>query len=244
MAGNHDEDPHVRAHEIKAQPHDEGGNKWKWLAGAAVAAVVAVGGYFAIANNGPSQSNADMAMNEMTYDENGEPLHAGPLAQSSSADEEAGAVAAPAASETRRSATTQRRVTTARADDVPEQTVGVLPVSASGDEVDGVVVEGARAPIWSSAPSERRLSALYPTRALERGREGEARVSCIVENNGELDCERVSEYPANSGFGHAALRVAHMYRHAPQRWDGSSAVGSPVNLRVVFRMEDDNRRRG
>jgi TonB family protein len=241
MAGNHEDDPHVAAHEIKAQPSD--GNKWKWLAGAAVAAVVAVGGYFAIANNGPSQSNADMAMNEALYDENGEPVHAGPLAQSSSA-EEADDMAAPAASETRRSVATQRRTTTTRADDVPEQTVGVLPVSASGEDVDGVVVEGARRPVWASTPSERRLSSLYPTRALERGREGEARVACIVENDGELDCERVSEYPANSGFGQAAVRVAHMYRHAPQRWDGSSAVGSPVNLRVVFRMEEENRRRG
>jgi TonB family protein len=242
MAQHHDDEPHVQAHEIKAQPHD-GGNKWKWLAGAAVAAVVAVGGYFAIANNGPSQSNAEMAMSDVTYDENGEPMYAGPLAQSSSADEsDANDRAEPAPAAERRS--TQRRATTASADEVPEATVGVLPASASGEDLDGVVVEGARAPIWASTPSERRLSSLYPTRALERGREGEARVACIVENNGSLDCERVSEFPANSGFGQAAVRVAHMYRHAPQRWDGSNAVGSPVNLRVVFRMEDDSRRRG
>ena len=63
-------------------------------------------------------------------------------------------------------------------------------------------------------------------------------------NNGALDCAPVSEYPARSGFGGAALRVAHMYRHGPTRRDGTDAIGSPVNLRVVFRIDDNDRRRG
>lgn len=241
MAEHHD-DPHVKAHEIKAQPH--GDNKWKWLAGAAVAAVVAVGGYFAIANNGPSQSEAQMAMNEASYDADGAPIHAGPLASSSGADENALDESARVEPASPSRAAAARRTTTARADDVPEATVGIIPASATVDETDAIIVPGARAPVWSNTPTARRLSAAYPTRALERGREGEARVACMVEQSGQLDCERVSEYPVGAGFGMAALRVAHMYRHAPQRADGSSAVGSPVNLRVVFRMEDENRRRG
>lgn len=131
----------------------------------------------------------------------------------------------------------------ARAEEVPEEVVGIIPASASSDENE-IIVPGARRPVWQSTPSARRLSAAYPERALERGREGEARVACFVQQNGRLDCERVSEFPANSGFGNAALRVAHMYRHAEQRADGSSAVGSPVNLRVVFRIDDNDRRRG
>ena len=89
-------------------------------------------------------------------------------------------------------------------------------------------------------PSERHLSALYPQRALERGREGEASLHCTVQDSGALDCVRVEETPG--GFGNAALRVARTLRHAPQLADGSDAAGSPVNLRVVFRIADDQRR--
>ncbi|UPT63863.1 MAG: energy transducer TonB [Hyphomonadaceae bacterium JAD_PAG50586_4] len=97
-------------------------------------------------------------------------------------------------------------------------------------------------PIWARTPNERRLSALYPERALARGREGEARLTCIVQDGGALDCDRVSETPG--GFGAAAVRVARTFRHAPQLADGSNAIGTPVNLRVVFRIDDDPRGRG
>src|SRR5688572_428128 len=85
--------------------------------------------------------------------------------------------------------------------------------------------------------ASRRLSALYPERALERGREGEARLHCIVQAGGTLDCERLSETPG--GFGPAALRVARTLRHAPRLEDGSDAEGTPVRLRVVFRMAEE-----
>jgi TonB family protein len=81
---------------------------------------------------------------------------------------------------------------------------------------------------------------MYPERARARGREGEARLHCIVQAGGALDCERVSATPG--GFGHAALRVARTLRHAPTLADGTDATGSPVRLRVVFRMEDADRR--
>lgn len=54
-----------------------------------------------------------------------------------------------------------------------------------------------------------------------------------------LDCDRASE--TSRSFGTAALRVARSYRHATQLADGSSAVGSPVNMRVMFRIEEDER---
>ena len=65
---------------------------------------------------------------------------------------------------------------------------------------------------------------------------------CTVQERGALDCVKTSEMPANAGFGTAALRVARLFRHAPVRADGSSAIGSPVNLRVVFRMAENERR--
>jgi TonB family protein len=237
MSDDHADEPHVKPHEIKAQPSD--GKSWKWLAGAAAAAIVAVGGYFAIANNGPSQSNANSALNE-SYSENEATTRAGPLAASSSADE-----IAPAAAERREARASQaQRRSTARANDVPEEVVGVIPASATVEDGDAIIVPGARRPVWARTPSEWRLSRAYPDRALERGREGEAYLNCTVQNEGALNCVPVSETPVNAGFGAAALRVAHMFRHAPQRRDGSDAVGSPVNLRVVFRIDDENRRRG
>jgi TonB family protein len=108
---------------------------------------------------------------------------------------------------------------------------------AVGDN-DDIVVRAPRRPIWVRTPSPRRLSALYPERALDRGREGEARLHCIIGTGGTLDCERVSETP---GFGSAAVRVAHTFRHAETLADGSSAIGTPVNLRVIFRIDDDPR---
>ena len=90
-------------------------------------------------------------------------------------------------------------------------------------------------------PSARRLAAYYPDRLLQRGREGEARLRCTVRAGGALDCARVEETP---GFGTAALRVARTLRHAPQLADGSDAPGAAVNLRVVFRLSEEERRRG
>ena len=37
------------------------------------------------------------------------------------------------------------------------------------------------------------------------------------------------------------MRVARSYRHATKRADGSDATSTPVILRVVFRMEEDER---
>ena len=77
-------------------------------------------------------------------------------------------------------------------------------------------------------------------RALQRGREGEAQLHCTVLDGGALDCAKGSE-PPGGGFGNAALRVSRSLRHAAVRRDGADATGTPVNLRVVFRIADDRR---
>jgi TonB family protein len=212
--------------------HASKGGGGKWLLGAAAAVVLLGGGYLAWKNYAPSQDNAQMAYNDTYADDNA--LRAGPLepdtnvvAESAAADESA-APPAPAA---------RTRRATSRANAVPEATFGITPVSADENEI---VVPAPQRPIWASTPSARRLSAMYPTRALERGREGEASLHCTVLNGGTLDCAKVSETPG--GFGNAALRVSRTLRHAEQRADGSSAIGTPVNLRVVFRMPEEERR--
>lgn len=234
------EDPTHGTHTIRAS---KGGGAGKWLIGALGAAVLAGGGYLAWKNYSPEQ-NTQSAYND-TYVDDGS-YRAGPLpadndtlADDTASDEP---TAAPASSERRAPA----RRAAARTADIPEVTIGVTPVNLSSDESalqddDEVVVNPPARPVWASVPSQRRLTSLYPDRALARGREGEARLQCTVLEGGSLDCARVEE-TANS-FGYAAMRVARTLRHAPTREDGASAVGTPVNLRVVFRLEEENRAR-
>lgn len=233
---------------IHGEPIHQSGGKTKWLLGAAAAVVLIGGGYFAWQNFSTgwrsTPDDAQMADNAPYYTD-AEPLR-GPtdadqdiVAQEDIAPDES--IAAPAPAAPRAAA---RRAPARAAPPVPEETVGVTPeniTTAAGDS-DEIVVTGVRRPIWVRTPSTRRLSALYPERALERGREGEASLHCTVLDGGALDCVRASETPG--GFGNAALRVARGFRHSTTLADGSDAVGSPVNLRVVFRIEDEERRRG
>lgn len=244
---SHEED---NAHVIKPRKSAKEGGGMKWLAGAAVAVLLAGGGYYAWKTMSPGQSDTQTAYNDAyspsdPYDS--DPLRAEPLppqddsatAETASADESRDA---PASSTARR--TPPRSSTAARAE-VPEETIGITPINATSEESAGIgdgedlVVTAPRRPVWSRTPTARRLSALYPQQQLDRRREGEARLACIVQNGGALDCENVSSTP---GFGSAALRVARTFRHSTHLADGSDATGSPVNLRVVFRMEDDQRR--
>ena len=223
-----------------------GGSGWKWLTGAAVAAVLAGGGYYAWKNTTPVTPQTDLAYNQSSSTDS---FRAGPLASGQNsvteptASTESATPTAPTETQTA-SVTTSHRHQTVRTAAAPvpeEETVGVIPASATvPDDSESVIVQGARRPIWAHAPSAYRLSATYPESSLERGREGEASVHCTVLQNGALDCVKMSE--TNPDFGLAALRVAHLFRHAPTRADGSSAIGAPVNLHVVFRMSDDDRR--
>lgn len=243
-----DHDGHHGATTIRAS---KGGGGGKWLIAAAAIAVLAGGGYFAWKNYGPGQYETQTAYNDGYADEYGnDPLRAGPvesndtpIAESAATDD---SVAPPASSESQRAAAA-RRSTTPRAQTAaaPEETIGIMPVNATADETvggDDIVVTGPRRPVWVRTPNARRLSAYYPENALNRGREGEARLSCTVADNGALNCARVSE--TSSGFGRAAMRVARGYRHAATLADGRDAAGSPVNLRVVFRLADEDTRRG
>ncbi len=233
----HTQDKPQAAQKVRA---DKGGGGARWLIGAAVAAaVVLAGGYAMWTMWGPTPNDSvETAANDPYASE---PLSA--LAPDAGPDASASddSVAAPAASEP---APTPARRRAPRPEEVPEATIGVTPANANAEETlqsggDDIVIT-ARRPIWASTPSARRLSALYPERALERGREGEARLACVVQERGVLDCERIEETRAE--FGAAALRVARTFRHSTTLADGGNAVGTPVNLRVVFRIAEDERR--
>lgn len=256
---NHGEKKAERNHEENAGPHaSEGGGARKWLIGAAAvtSAVLLLGaGYLAWRSFAPGQDRAQTAYNDPYASE---PRPAGPVERDRRATTREGAtdaraaapasvsVASPpsesaassASTETRRPAPARRSA--ARARTVPDATIVATPVNATGADSDEIVVTGTRR-IWARVPSARRLAAYYPDRLLQRGREGEARLHCTVLAGGALDCTRVEETP---GFGTAALRVARTLRHAPQRADGRDATGTAVNLRVVFRLSEEERRRG
>ncbi|MEZ6023642.1 MAG: TonB family protein [Hyphomonadaceae bacterium] len=235
------EDPAHGATKIHAS---KGGGGSKWLIGAAAAVVLVGGGYFVWRSMTPQQSNSELAYNDYASDP--EALRARPLdaddetTNSLAADEP---TAAPASAGTRTASAPSQRAApraTPAAATVPEETIGVTPINATVHDSDEIIVTPGRRPVWTRTPSARRLSDYYPEMALERGREGEARLNCTVEQNGALDCVRASETPG--GFGSAALRVARAYRHSTTLADGSDATGTPVNLRVIFRLAEDDRR--
>ncbi|MBL8532059.1 MAG: TonB family protein [Hyphomonadaceae bacterium] len=232
------EDPVRGASKIRST--HKGGGGGKWLIAAAAAALLIGGGYYVWQNMAPAQNNAQLAYTDTYADDypRAAPLAPGAATTAESADIEAdpaSATSAPASAQPR-AATPARRTPAPSTAAVPEQTIGVTPASVEAQNDDEIIVPAPRRPIWASTPTPRRLSAFYPANQLERGREGEARLSCMVENGGTLDCERVEETP---GFGNAALRVARAFRHAPTLADGSNAAGTPVNLRVVFRIAEE-----
>lgn len=211
----------------------------KWLAGAAAAAVLVGGGYYAWKNSGPSHGQSEVAENTASFSA---PSAGGETAPQNHATAEKGAAAATTnVLTTPESRARPIKARPARAE-VPEQTIGVSRTHASASQSDELVVKGARRPVWRYVPSAERLSEYYPAAALDRGREGEASLHCMVGKRGILDCVRVSETPARAGFGVAALQVARTFRHAQLRADGSEAVGTPINLRVLFRMAESDRR--
>jgi len=240
---NVSEDPSAKKTHAPKTTHAEKGGGGKWLIGAAAAVLLAGAGYVGWQNFGPEQTSTGMAYNDQYASE---PMRAGPIEADENLGlaESASDAAPPPAVETQTAAATPQRRTPARstpaAEPIPEATIGITPASASVYDDDEIVVT-ARRPIWAQTPSARRLSAMYPQRALERGREGEARLACVVQDRGMLDCDQIEATPG--GFGPAAERVARAYRHSTTLSDGGNAVGTPVNLRVVFRIEEEQARR-
>jgi protein TonB len=88
--------------------------------------------------------------------------------------------------------------------------------------------------VWAQRPSARRISELYPSRALREGVGGRAELSCTVRSNQTLACNVASESPAGLGFGQAALTASSSYRASPSLSDGASSTGAPARIVVQF----------
>jgi TonB family protein len=236
-----DDDTPIRATTVRAS---KGGGAGKWLLGGLVAVVLGGAGYLAWKNYAPTPAPETQTAYNDPYA--ADTQHAAPLPPTQNSDNPASpdeSVAPPAAASTTPAAAAPRAATRSAAAKpaVPEEVIGITPASATTDDTadENIIVNAPTRPVWSRTPSARRLAALYPVVAQEQGREGEAELHCTVQQNGALDCVRVTE---TRGFGNAALRVASTFRHAPQLADGRDAAGTPVNLRVLFRLPPEGRR--
>jgi periplasmic protein TonB len=81
-------------------------------------------------------------------------------------------------------------------------------------------------------------SPTFPTRALERGVEGEVVLAFTVAANGQVESlSIVSESPSGYGFGRAALAAFRNWQFQPQTIDGV-AVAYPARYTISFKLED------
>lgn len=87
---------------------------------------------------------------------------------------------------------------------------------------------------WLRRPTPSQLMAVFPTKALEKGLDGEATISCKISPQGALfDCVVVSEEPAGVGFGQAAIALTPQFLMKPAMKDGKPVV-SGVRIPISF----------
>lgn len=87
---------------------------------------------------------------------------------------------------------------------------------------------------WAQRPSARRISDLYPSRALREGVGGRVQLDCIIQQSLAVACSVATETPSGLGFGSAALSAASSYRAQPRMSDGSTSVGARARIAIAF----------
>lgn len=113
------------------------------------------------------------------------------------------------------------------------------PVSANPTPVPAAATPQRAPPAqgtvsFAQRPSARRISDVYPSRALRDGVGGRVSLDCTVLASLALTCSVASETPAGLGFGRAALDASGSYRARDTLSDGASAVGARTRIVVQF----------
>jgi TonB family protein len=96
-------------------------------------------------------------------------------------------------------------------------------------------VAGTTPPDWLRKPTQDELYGVWPLAAKTKGVGGDAKISCIVTEEGLLtDCSVADEHPAGMGFGEAAVTLSNRFLMIPAKVDGKpvrSRVTIPINFR-------------
>lgn len=114
-------------------------------------------------------------------------------------------------------------------------TVGTAALAAAQDEIAAEFT-----PTWSAFPTSQ---VYYPTRALERGRDGSAVLCCSAIEDGSLTCRIENEAPLGWHFGQAAMRITRSMRLDADSARTLAASEREMQLTVVFRVLEDRRAR-
>ncbi|MDP1616049.1 MAG: energy transducer TonB [Phenylobacterium sp.] len=90
-------------------------------------------------------------------------------------------------------------------------------------------------PDWLRMPTQAQLMAVFPTKAMQKGVDGEATIGCKVSLQGALfECIVLSEEPADLGFGQAAIALTPQFLMKPAMKDGQPVVGG-VRIPISFK---------
>lgn len=90
-------------------------------------------------------------------------------------------------------------------------------------------------PDWKRKPNREDMLAVWPKEAVKRGAGGTGVVHCTVSAQGALyGCAVVSEQPAGSGFGAAAVALTPQFLMSPAMKSGKPVAYDGVTIPVKF----------